>query len=405
MYILIPIDIFNNIAVYRINRYLMKHDNNREEKGKEIALNSNQQVIRLSDHLYKVRSQTTKREYDVISTESGWICTCPDHVYRHICCKHIHAVEFSIRLREQVRKENAVTIEQLNVSICPNCNSNKIVKHGIRHNDNYDIQRWFCNECKRWFSFNIGFEKMRVSPQAITSAMQLYFTGESLRSVQKFLRLQGVNVSHQTVYKWIKKYTKLMENYLSKLTPQVGDTWRADEIWVKVKGDMKYLFALMDDETRFWIAREVADTKEKHDATGLFRQAKQITGTKPKVIITDGLKSYNDAYKKEFWTQQNPRTVHLRNITLQGQKNNNKMERLNGEIRDREKVVRGLKKDDSVLIVGSQIYHNYIRPHMSLDGKTPSEVCGIKIEGDDKWKTLIQNASMSRPFTRRTVSH
>ena len=33
-----------------------------------------------------------------------------------------------------------------------------------------------------------------------------------------------------------------------------------------------------------------------------------------------------------------------------------------------------------------------IRPHMSLDGKTPS-VAGIKVEGDNKWITLIQNAS------------
>ena len=39
--------------------------------------------------------------------------------------------------------------------------------------------------------------------------------------------------------------------------------------------------------------------------------------------------------------------------------NNNKMERLNGEIRDREKVVRGLKKEDSPLLTGYQIYHNY----------------------------------------------
>jgi hypothetical protein len=30
---------------------------------------------------------------------------------------------------------------------------------------------------------------------------------------------------------------------------------------------------------------------------------------------------------------------------------------------------------------------------MGLDGKTPSEVCGITIKGNDKWKTLIQNAS------------
>ena len=70
------------------------------------------------------------------------------------------------------------------------------------------------------------------------------------------------------------------------------------------------------------------------------------------------------------------------------------MERLNGEIRDREKVVRGLKKNDSPLIDGYQLFHNYIRPHMSLAGKTPSEACGIEIQGNDKWKTLIQRASM-----------
>jgi hypothetical protein len=68
------------------------------------------------------------------------------------------------------------------------------------------------------------------------------------------------------------------------------------------------------------------------------------------------------------------------------------MERLNGEIRDREKVVRGLKKNESPLIDGYQIYHNYIRPHMSLEGKTPSEMAGIKVEGENKWITLIQNS-------------
>ena len=51
------------------------------------------------------------------------------------------------------------------------------------------------------------------------------------------------------------------------------------------------------------------------------------------------------------------------------------------------------QKDDSPIIDGCQLYHNYIRPHMGLDGKTPAEVCGIEIKGKDKWKTLIQNAS------------
>jgi hypothetical protein len=73
--------------------------------------------------------------------------------------------------------------------------------------------------------------------------------------------------------------------------------------------------------------------------------------------------------------------------------NNNKMERINGEIRDREKVMRGLKKKDTVILDGYKLFHNYIRPHMALDGKTPSEKAGIEIKGENKWLTVIQNAS------------
>ena len=72
--------------------------------------------------------------------------------------------------------------------------------------------------------------------------------------------------------------------------------------------------------------------------------------------------------------------------------NNNKMERLNGEIRDREKVIRGLKKKDTPILKGYQIYHNYIRPHEALNGATPAEACGIEVKGDNKWLSLIRNA-------------
>jgi chromosome segregation ATPase len=76
-----------------------------------------------------------------------------------------------------------------------------------------------------------------------------------------------------------------------------------------------------------------------------------------------------------------------------GDHNNNKMERMNGEVRDREKVMRGLKKTSTPILMGYQIYHNYFRPHEALRGKTPAEKCGIVIEGENKWKTVIENAS------------
>jgi hypothetical protein len=55
--------------------------------------------------------------------------------------------------------------------------------------------------------------------------------------------------------------------------------------------------------------------------------------------------------------------------------------------------MRSLKKSDTPILIGYQIYHNYVRPHMALDGRTPSEAAGIAITGQNKWITLIQNAS------------
>jgi len=66
---------------------------------------------------------------------------------------------------------------------------------------------------------------------------------------------------------------------------------------------------------------------------------------------------------------------------------------MNGEIRDRERCMRTLEKPDTPILTGMRIFHNYVRPHEALGGRTPSEVAGIKVEGENKWLTLIQNAS------------
>jgi putative transposase len=235
---------------------------------------------------------------------------------------------------------------------------------------------------------------MKHNPQAITSAMQLYFGGESLRNTQASLRLLGTQVSYQTVHNWIRKYVSLMNSYLEQLKPQVSETWRTDELYFKVRGNQKYLFALMDDQTRFWIAQQVADTKGLSDIRQMFRDSKQLVDVKPKTIISDGAQNFVRAIDREY-AYENPRPIHVRDIRLGGQIHNNKMERMNGELRDREKVTRNLKSVNSPVLKGMQIYHNYVRPHMSLAGRTPSEMAGIKVNGENKWKTLIENASFS----------
>jgi putative transposase len=363
----------------------------RRMRGQTIA-QTESNVRRLDSHEYRVKSQSGNGEYVVLSTEAGWTCSCPDATFREQKCKHIFAVELSLLLRRRI--ENAKRIVPLDFQACLSCGCKDIRRDGMLHNKSGSIQRYACKGCGKRFIKNLGFEGMRARPEAITLAMQLYFSGESLRNVQKALAMQRVKVSHVTVYNWIGKYVGLMESYLGEFTPQVGDTWRTDELYVKVGGKMRYLFGMMDDDTRFRIAQMVAEHKGTSDVRPMFKEAIETAEKLPKTFVSDGANNFHDAYRKEMWHPygevESP--VHVKHIRMAGDMNNNMMERQNGEWRDREKTMRSLKKTDSPIFAGMQIYHNYIRPHMGLDGKTPSEVAGITVEGTDKWMTIIQNA-------------
>jgi len=114
-----------------------------------------------------------------LSEENKWKCNCADFLYRYerdnyqvTACKHIFAVEFSKKLREQVEKELAI-IEPVNIKDCILCQSSYIKKFGIRHNKSGGIQRFICGDCNKTFSINLGFEKMKHNPKAVTTAIQI----------------------------------------------------------------------------------------------------------------------------------------------------------------------------------------------------------------------------------------
>ena len=154
----------------------------------------------------------------------------------------------------------------------------------------------------------------------------------------------------------------------------------------------------MDDDTRYWLASDLADNKFQHNADSLLEMTRKQAGKAPGNFITDGLLAYMKSNKKVFGKKTN----HVRHIHLAGKRdcdNNNKMERLNGEIRDREKVFRGLKNMDTSLLDGMKVYYNHAKKHGSLGGMTPGFASLIEIDGRNKWKSLIQNSSLYRIAT------
>jgi len=69
---------------------------------------------------------------------------------------------------------------------------------------------------------------------------------------------------------------------------------------VKVKGEWKWLWNMMDEKTRFQLVSMIAETRETQEAKRTFRKSKEIAHKTPALVVTDGLQSYKGAFKSEF---------------------------------------------------------------------------------------------------------
>jgi len=377
----------------------MPIENPRQQRGLAILARGSQ-IKRIDACMYKVASQSGNGSYLVQRHGLAWKCECPDHVYRGMVCKHIHAVNFSLNLRQMVTSQNlGVAVPEEKPAICASCGSTALVKDGLRKNKNGVIQRFLCKSCGHRFVTNYGFQKMKNNPKVITLVMDLYFKGISYRKIVDHLKqFYGLRISHVALIKWIQKYVQLMKIYVDSFTPQTSGIWHTDEMTVNLKENkqMDWLWNLMDNDTRFLLASQLSQKREIEDAREVFAEAKALAKVQPSFVVTDGLRAYQDAFHKEFFTLRNPRTMHVRLAGLRKETNNNIIERLHGTVRERTKVMRGLDNKDSAQIVvdGNRIYYNFIRPHMALNGLTPGEVANINLQlGQNRWESLVRQSA------------
>jgi len=375
----------------------------RELRALEI-LSKGDQIKRFDADNYRVNSQNGNGSYLVVKNGKQWACECLDHKNRQVVCKHIYAVYFSLGLRQNVFAKAQPIVETLKTEGCKDCGSLNVVKIGVRHNIHGNAQRYLCKDCGHKFVHNLGFEKVKATPKAITIALDLYFKGVSQRKIVEHLKMfEGVTVTQPCVLKWIRRYVDLMKGYVEKFTPQLGGMWHSDETMINVRKtepidgeNYSWAWNLLDHETRFLIASEVTKHRNIEDARKVFQEAKQTAnGQTPDFIITDKLPAYKQAVIKEFYTMKKPRVQHVKLKNIREGTNNNIVERLHGTIKERTKVMRGLDNDETAqkMMDANRIYYNYLRPHQALNGKTPAEKAGIdlQLEGN-KWEHLIKRA-------------
>jgi transposase-like protein len=287
--------------------------------------------------------------------------------------------------------------------ICPICKSNaEVVKRGIRKNRSGNKQMYWCKKDERRFTPDDGFYKMRFSPEIITAALDLYYKGLSLRKIEDHLyQFHGVKVSNVAILKWIRKYAKLLKQGTKKLKPEIIGNVHADEAFVRRKENWKengnrskgldarffYLWDAIDDATRF-VWAFLSKARDLESAKRLFKGIKCYGGYPP-ALIHDRLWEYDSAFNKYFYKKsENVRIERWMDKSL-----NNPIERFQGTVKERTKVMRGLTVFESSeeVLDGFVVYYNFIRRHMALKGRTPAEEAGIELElGRNRWLSLIR---------------
>ncbi len=340
---------------------------------------------------FSVPSQNSNRKYKVI-LKKRWLCECPDFVHRKQKCKHIHAVEFLLKMRVKV-DDSTIPFADEDKTKCEYCKSVNVKKNGNRKTANGVKQRFQCLDCKKTFIKDSVFARLSVDSKIATLAMDLYYKGLSLREIADTLKqFYGVTVSHETVRQWITKFTEKINDYTKNLKPRLSEAWHLDEQAIKSEGKEKWIWNMIDEKTRFLIANNVTDGRTIEEASQVLRLAKETAGTVPKFVVTDGLMSYGQAMKDEYHAhgRRPDRVQHIRLESIRKKPDNNVIERYHGTFRERDKVMRGFKGGEKVFSTGFKNYYNFVRPHMGI-GMTPASMAGIDLQlGQNRWMGLLK---------------
>jgi putative transposase len=145
------------------------------------------------------------------------------------------------------------------------------------------------------------FRCFNSSPEVIRMAVMLYVRYPlSLRNVEDVLFERGVDVSYETVRYWWNRFGPMFAAEIRKKRVQTmrGFThwrWHLDEVYVKINGEMHYLWRAIDHEGEV-LESYASKTRDKAAALKFIKKAMKRHG-RPKAIVTDGLRSYGAAMK------------------------------------------------------------------------------------------------------------
>jgi putative transposase len=143
------------------------------------------------------------------------------------------------------------------------------------------------------------FRYFKTSPEIIRLTVMLYVRFPlSLRNVEDLLHERGIEISHETVRFWWNRFgpmfaSEIRRNRVRRMRSYSNWQWHLDEVFVKINGEMHYLWRVVDHEGEV-LESYVTKKRDKKAALKFIKKAMRRYGS-PSEIVTDKLRSYSAA--------------------------------------------------------------------------------------------------------------
>ncbi len=183
------------------------------------------------------------------------------------------------------------------------------------------------------------YRGFRFPREVIAHAVRLYLRfALSYRDVEELLAERGVQVSYETVRRWVAKFGPCYAEELRRREARPGLTWHLDEMATRVGGRLHWLWRAVDEHGRTLdvLLQEHRDTAA---AEVFFRRLLAVTGdVAPERITTDKLGSYAAAKARL------PELARAEHVQVRAAlRCNNRVEQAHQPTRVRERVMRRFK--------------------------------------------------------------
>jgi len=183
----------------------------------------------------------------------------------------------------------------------------------------------------------ISYRRHQFPPEIIRHAVWLYLRFSlSYRDVEELLAERGLDVSYETVRRWVLKFGPAFARNLRRLRPRPTEAWHLDEMVVSIQGRRMYLWRAVDSEGEI-LDVLVQPKRNKTSALKLIRKLLKKQGFAPSVLVTDKLPSYRAAKRELGLSAQHE----------QGLRRNNRAENSHQVVRRRERKMQGFKSAGS----------------------------------------------------------